>query len=214
MKIFLEAFQTRTVTKFPGTNNSEFPMMRIGEVEHTVLWCSVVFQKSAVFFSALPWRCVPFQYHGNVFQCSLNSKVCLVAVHCNALQYQGGVFRTIESSLHEIIGSRPGVPPRHASFHPPHSEKRQNIWGGHIFEEAKYQRATFFKQLEIRGTKFLRRQNISRINPNIFQEIQNIYVIFSLKSERHREGEEGGEEEKGLGLEYSSALMVIFEKYS
>ena len=123
MFVFLEAFQTWTVTNFPGTNNS------VPNDAHWWSWthCDVVFScvlQDVFHFSghcSVSAKCST-QYVWCVFYCSGWGVFQQSAVHlCFTAVLDGGVFeqsaRTIESSLHEIIGSRPGVPPRHASLH-------------------------------------------------------------------------------------------------
>ena len=94
-------------------------------MELNALWCGV--QLCFARRVSLQWS---LQCFSKVF-----NAVCMVCVNCSGwgvfqqsavhlcftAVLDGGVFeqsaRTIESSLHEIIGSRPGVPPRHASLH-------------------------------------------------------------------------------------------------
>ena len=105
LSIFLEAFQTRTVTNFPGTINS---------VSNGGHWLG--------------------KKHTQLYFKLQQGEVCLGRECCvdNCSVWKSAV-RTIESSLHEIIGRRPGVPPRHASPHRPRSQRRQNIRGVSTF---------------------------------------------------------------------------------
>ena len=106
------------------------------------------------------------------------------AVHlCFTAVLDGGVFeqsaRTIESSLHEIIGRRPGVPPRHASPHRPRSQRRQNIRGVSTFLQQSKMWAKLKENEELMGncwSKQRKRTNLSE-NEEMVRKICRVLCV-------------------------------------
>ena len=137
----------------------QFPMVGIGWVE---THCGV-----ELCFNA---GCVYLQ----------QGEVCLCRECCvdNCSVWKSAV-RTIESSLHEIIGRRPGVPPRHASPHRPRSQRRQNIRGVSTFLQQSKLWAKLKENEELMGncwSKQRKRTNLSE-NEEMVRKICRVLCV-------------------------------------
>ena len=106
--------------------------------------------------------------------------MCLSREYCvdNCSVWKSAV-RTIESSLHEIIGRRPGVPPRHASPHRPRSQRRQNIRGVSTFLQQSKMWAKLKENEELMGncwSKQRKRTNLSE-NEEMVRKICRVLCV-------------------------------------
>ena len=93
--------------------------------------------------------------------------MCLCREYCvdNCSVWKSAV-RTIESSLHEIIGRRPGVPPRHASPHRPRSQRRQNIRGVSTFLQQSKLWAKLKENEELMGNCWSKQRERTNLSQN------------------------------------------------